>query len=356
MTLALTLSATGASAASPSVRTDAATAITASSAVMNGTVTRARANGTPIYYGFDYSQNANLSGATTVSAGTSSHTGTYSKVLTGLPANATFYYRAFVYANGNSGSKIYSTTTKNFKTLAAPSALIPTDYTNYDNTLNSWWELSPVETSVDKARLELVRKYNGYAMGATQPSKILYLTFNCGWENGYTGKILDVLKENGVPATFFVTGNYLKTAKALVQRMKNDGHIVGNHTAYHTTLPNVDKDTFVSDIIELDGQLRELGITNKYFRPPSGEYSERTLAMTRDLGYKTFFWTSTYHDYDPNDQKGEDFAYSQVVDDLRSGSIIMLHVDSKDNANALDRIIKEAKARGYRFGSLHTIK
>lgn len=182
----------------------------------------------------------------------------------------------------------------------------------------------------------------------------LYLTFDEGYENGYTAKILDVLKENEVPAAFFVTAPYIKNEPELIKRMVKEGHTVGNHTVNHPSMPEVtDIEKLKNEILGLSASFEELtGKKMKFFRPPMGEYSERTLCVTQDLGLTSVFWSFAYKDWDVKNQKGTDYAYSEISDGIHDGAILLLHAVSEDNANALDKVIKDFKEKGYRFKSL----
>lgn len=205
---------------------------------------------------------------------------------------------------------------------------------------------------VGKENKELMEKYNGIYIG-NENKKYIYLTFDEGYEAGYTEKILDVLKENDVKATFFITAHYLNTAEELVKRMVNEGHIVGNHTVNHKTLPEISDKEIEEEVMGLHQAIYEkTGYEMKYIRPPKGEYSERSLDATNKLGYTTVMWTFGYMDYDENKQKGTEYAKKIILDNLHNGEIMLLHGNSKDNANILDEIIKSAKAEGYEFKSL----
>lgn len=205
---------------------------------------------------------------------------------------------------------------------------------------------------VGKENAELMEKYDGIYIG-NEEKKYIYLTFDEGYEAGYTEQILDVLKENDVKATFFITAHYLNTAEDLVKRMIDEGHIVGNHTVNHKSLPDISNEKIKDEVMKLHQAIYEkTGYEMKYIRPPKGEYSERTLAVTKELGYTNVMWTFGYLDYDENVQKGTEYAKKIVLDNLHNGEIMLLHGNSKDNANALDSIIKEAKAEGYEFKSL----
>ena len=201
----------------------------------------------------------------------------------------------------------------------------------------------------------LLEKYDSYYIGKNE--KVLYLTFDEGYENGYTAKILDVLKEKEVPAAFFITAPYLKTEKELVRRMVDEGHIVGNHTVHHPCLVEVmSTDEISKELSGLDESFfSEFGKRMKFFRAPKGEFSERTLAITNDLGYTNVFWSFAYRDWEVNNQKGTDYAYSEIMKGVHNGCILLLHAVSKDNAEVLGRVIDDLKARGYTFLSLENL-
>lgn len=199
----------------------------------------------------------------------------------------------------------------------------------------------------------LLAKYGGFYKGDSK-KKTLYLTFDNGYENGYTEKILDVLKKEKVPATFFVTGHYLQTAPDLVKRMVKEGHIVGNHSWYHpdlTTNSDADirqeLDTVRDRTKELTGQ-KEM----KYVRPPRGILSERTLKVAKDLGYTHVMWSLAFVDWNVNQQKGWEYSYSSIMKQVHPGAVMLLHTVSKDNADALDKVIKDLRKKGYQFKSL----
>jgi len=199
----------------------------------------------------------------------------------------------------------------------------------------------------------LFEKYKAYYIG-DQSQKELYLTFDEGYENGYTKQILDVLKANDVRACFFITGPYLKTETALVKRMVLEGHDVGNHTVNHPSMPSVGDDAELEkELTVLDMEFKELTGTNMHFlRPPKGEFSERTLAIGNNLGYTSVFWSFAYMDWDIHAQKGADYAYDSIMKYMHPGAVILLHAVSKDNADCLDRVIKDLKSQGYVFKSL----
>ncbi|NEU31865.1 delta-lactam-biosynthetic de-N-acetylase [bacterium LRH843] len=201
--------------------------------------------------------------------------------------------------------------------------------------------------------LTMLEKSNSYFIGDTS-KKELYLTFDNGYENGYTEKVLNVLKEKEVPATFFVTGHYLKTAPDLVLRMVKEGHIVGNHSWSHPSLPSIGDGQLTEELNSVKQKFTELtGVKEmNYLRPPRGEFSERSLILSDKLGYTNVFWSMAYKDWEVDKQKGGDYAYNQIMKRIHPGSIMLIHSVSSDNAEALPRVIDDARKQGYVFKSL----
>jgi peptidoglycan-N-acetylmuramic acid deacetylase len=208
---------------------------------------------------------------------------------------------------------------------------------------------------VDPGTPELLKRYKSIYMG-DKSKNIIYLTFDEGYENGFTPKILDVLKENKVKAVFFITGHFLKDNQALVKRMVDEGHEVGNHTMMHKSMPEISDNEIKKDINDLDLAFFELtGKHTKFLRAPKGEYSERTLKISSEMGYYNVFWSFAYDDWLRDKVRGSDYAYNAVVKYLHNGEIILLHAVSSDNAGALDRIIKDARLKGFEFGDLNDL-
>ena len=234
---------------------------------------------------------------------------------------------------------------------------IPVHKTNYDNLSSKpyGWGLKKeknTEPDINTNIRETLSKYNAFYIDPKR-TKSLYLTFDEGYENGYTEKILDILSKTGTPAAFFVTGPYLKKETILVQRMIDEGHIVGNHTVNHPNLAKCSLSKAEQEITELENLYEDLyGKKMTYLRPPEGEYSEQLLALANDMGYKTIFWSFAYKDWDINNQKGAEHAYNSTIPYLHNGAIILLHAVSADNADALESIINTAKELGYTFKSL----
>ncbi len=204
---------------------------------------------------------------------------------------------------------------------------------------------------IPSATIELIEKYGG--IYKSDEEKTLYLTFDEGYENGYTAKILDILKENKVSAAFFVTGPYIEKQRDLVKRMTEEGHIVGNHTVNHPSMPDVPDEKVIEEVKKLSESYYDLtGKKMKFFRPPMGEYSERTLKLTKDAGFTNVFWSFAYCDWEVNNQRGTGYAYNQITEGVHDGAILLLHAVSRDNAEILDKVIKDLKAKGYKFKSL----
>ena len=197
-------------------------------------------------------------------------------------------------------------------------------------------------------------KYGAFAYDNLSSEKVLYLTFDCGYEyENLTGKILDVLKRKQVPATFFCTLDYLKTAPDFVTRMINEGHIVGNHSATHPSFAEISREKMENELETFENYLREnFGYASRYFRFPAGEYTESALQLVQSLGFVSVFWSTAYDDWDTNKIRGKDYAVDKVMSRLHNGAVILLHSVSPDNAEALSEIIDKARGQGYEFRSL----
>lgn len=224
-------------------------------------------------------------------------------------------------------------------------------YSQYNNAKNGWGFTRNKDHQQPTVGWygPAIAKYNGIYVGNPQQKKI-YLTFDEGYENGYTPKILDVLRANNVKAHFFITAAYLKDQPELVKRMVAEGHVVGNHSVNHPSMPEVSTEQAIQEIQGLQEQLDGFVKYDMYlFRPPRGEWSERTLKITEDLGYKTVFWSMAYQDWLVDQQQGWERAYNHVMENIHNGAVILLHAVSSDNAEALDRIIKDLQKQGYVF-------
>ncbi len=211
----------------------------------------------------------------------------------------------------------------------------------------------PHDISVNSQKFFETKGYNAVTYDTKSTEKVLYLTFDCGYENGYTFKVLDTLKEKNVSAAFFCTLDHIKAEPELISRMIKEGHIVGNHSDKHPNFSKISRTRMAQEIETTDNYLRtNFGYTSPFFRFPEGAYSENALDLVGSLGYKSVFWSLAYSDWDTSNQKGKQYAFDTVTARLHPGAIILLHSVSKDNAEALGDIIDYALAQGYVFKPL----
>lgn len=202
----------------------------------------------------------------------------------------------------------------------------------------------------------ILEQHGAIFLGDTK-QKELYLTFDNGYENGYTPRILDVLKEKGVPAIFFVTGHYVKDKPDLVKRMVAEGHLIGNHSWSHPDMSVISSSQISTELSKVKTAVAELTGQQDmvYLRPPRGIFNSRVLAVSKELGYTSVFWSVAYRDWEPNAQKGWRYAYDNVMKQLHPGAVILLHSVSKDNTEALGSIIDSARQQGYTFKPLNQL-
>lgn len=197
-------------------------------------------------------------------------------------------------------------------------------------------------------------KYDAYYVNPKCKKKKIFLIFDCGYENGFTPKILDVLKKQKIVAAFFVTKPFIREGRELVRRMKKEGHIVGNHTVHHKSMPTLSDRDNKQEIIDCAEYCKEAtGYEMDHFiRPPMGEYNEKTLKLTKSMGYKTIFWSMAYVDFDVNKQPGKQYVVEHFKKYTHNGAIPLMHNVSQSNAEALDEVITNLKKEGYQFESL----
>ena len=219
------------------------------------------------------------------------------------------------------------------------------------------WGLSfPTEgkAPIGNASAESLAAYDAYYLGDTG-KKIIYLTFDCGYENGYTETILNALKKHNAPAAFFVVGNMIESAPDIIRRMEADGHIVGNHTFHHPDMSKLsDPAAFQKELNDLASLYQQT--TGKemprYYRPPQGKYNEENLRQAQALGYKSILWSLAYVDWYVDDQPTAQHAYSKLLPRIHDGAIVLLHSTSKTNAEILDDLLTKWEEMGYTFASL----
>lgn len=239
--------------------------------------------------------------------------------------------------------------------IAVPYGLVHSDMAHSAASTN--WGLGFGESGqvpTGNADAAFLRRYNAYYV-ADSAEKIIYLTFDAGYENGYTAAILDALKRQQVPVTFFLVGNYLDTAPALVKRMVAEGHTVGNHTATHPDMSRIaDKAAFRQELQTLEEQYRQVTGQEmpKFYRPPQGKFSESNLQMAQEMGYATFFWSLAYVDWYVDKQPTRDAALQKLTTRIHPGAIVLLHSTSRTNAEILEELIQRWRSMGYTFGTL----
>ena len=207
------------------------------------------------------------------------------------------------------------------------------------------------------ASIDQLRRYDAAYLGNTE-EKVLYLTFDAGYENGCTAKILDVLKQHKVPAAFFLVGNYIEKNADLVRRMVNEGHIVGNHTMHHYDMSKLSEESaFLKELTDLEAVFQEATgkALPKYYRPPRGTYSQENLEMAKQQGYKTVFWSLAYVDWNNDAQPTAEYAFSKLLPRTHNGAVVLLHSTSQTNADILDELLTKWEQMGYRFASMEEL-
>ena len=220
----------------------------------------------------------------------------------------------------------------------------------------SWGLSFPTEgqTPVGNATMEELKAYNVFYADDTD-EKIIYLTFDAGYENGNTSAILDALKKHQVPATFFVVGSFLSSNPELIRRMTDEGHTVANHTYSHPDMSKIStREAFQKELTQVENLYSEITGCEmvKYYRPPQGVYSEENLKMANDMGYRTFFWSLAYVDWYENRQPTKEQAFDKLLKRIHPGAIVLLHSTSSTNAKILDELLTRWEEMGYSFRSL----
>ena len=210
---------------------------------------------------------------------------------------------------------------------------------------------------IGNAGADQLRQFDTVYLGDTS-EKVIYLTFDAGYENGGTAKILDVLQKHQVKAAFFLVGNYIEKNEDLVRRMVKEGHIVGNHTMHHYDMSKLsDKASFTRELTDLETLYKTTTGMDmpKYYRPPQGIYSEENLRMAKELGYKTVFWSLAYVDWNNDAQPSREQAFSKLLPRIHNGAVVLLHSTSQTNAEILDELLTKWKEMGFRFASIEEL-
>lgn len=210
---------------------------------------------------------------------------------------------------------------------------------------------------IGNASADALRAYNAYYVGDTT-KPVIYLTFDAGYESGDTPAILDALKKHNAPACFFVVSNYIETAPELIQRMTDEGHIVGNHTSTHPDMSKIsDQAAFEKELRGVEEQYKTLTGQDlpKFYRPPQGKYSEENLRQAKELGYTTVFWSLAYVDWYADNQPTHQQAFDKLLPRIHNGAILLLHSTSRTNAEILDELLTKYEEMGYSFGSLNDL-
>ena len=210
---------------------------------------------------------------------------------------------------------------------------------------------------VGPANSEQLKQYDAVYLGDAS-KKVIYLTFDAGYENGCTEKILDALKKHNIKAVFFLVGNYIEQNADLVRRMVEEGHIVGNHTMHHPDMSKIsEKAAFEKELTDLEALYKEVTgqEMQKYYRPPQGNYSEDNLKMAKELGYKTVFWSLAYVDWNNDSQPTAEQAYQKLLPRIHNGAVVLLHSTSATNGEIMDELLTKWEQMGYTFGTVEEL-
>lgn len=240
--------------------------------------------------------------------------------------------------------------------LAAMTAILFSQFTHRTIETGAWGLSFRQEHTapLGPASAEELARFNAAYIGNTQ-EKVIYLTFDAGYENGCTEKILDALKAHNAPAAFFLVGNYMEKNADLVRRMVEEGHIVGNHTMHHPDMSKLSTiDAFSKELTDLETLFKEITGKElpKYYRPPQGIYSKDNLLMAKELGYQTVFWSLAYMDWNNDKQPTAEEAYAKLLPRIHDGAVVLLHSTSQTNAAILNDLLTKWEELGYTFGSI----
>lgn len=241
-----------------------------------------------------------------------------------------------------------------------PAALTAAADTAIPASADNWGLSFPHEglTPVGNVSASELAQYDAWYVGDVS-QKVIYLTFDCGYENGNTEAILDALKRHNAPAAFFVVGHMVESAPDIVRRMAAEGHTVGNHTYHHPDMSAIaDRASFQKELDALATLYQETTgqELSRFYRPPQGKYSEKNLKMAQELGYQTVFWSLAYVDWYADDQPTAEQAYAKLLPRIHNGAIVLLHSTSSTNAAILDELLTKWEDMGYRFAPLSELK
>ena len=229
----------------------------------------------------------------------------------------------------------------------------------YDRTAHGWYCMrNGNEQPVLESQFSFIEKYNGYYLDHDPCNKVIYLTFDAGYENGNVARIADTLKAHNATGAFFVLDNFIKTQPELTKRLAEEGNLICNHTASHKNMTKItDIEAFKAELTALEEVYKEYtGLDMpKFYRPPEGCFSEENLAFADELGYKTVFWSLAYADWDNNAQPDPATAKKKLLDNTHNGMVLLLHPTSATNAEILDDLLSTWEAEGYRFGDLNEL-
>lgn len=251
--------------------------------------------------------------------------------------------------NSNTSTTALQTTIPESTTVPTAEAVAGLDSLSTKKVV---WGFGKIENHEQPAEpLGLQNTFKAYgASWLLEDEKKLALTFDEGYENGFTPAILDTLKEKGVKAIFFVTYDFARDNPELIDRMIKEGHTVGNHSYHHYSMDELDIPTAKEEITFLHNYIKEKhNYTMSYFRFPKGEFSEQSLKIAKDLGYKCIFWSYAYEDWDTENQPEENKAFTDICEATHPGEILLLHAVSKTNANILGKVIDDIRQQGFEF-------
>lgn len=229
----------------------------------------------------------------------------------------------------------------------------------YDTTCHGWYCMrNGNERPTLEPQFSFIEKYDSYYLDPDAEDKVIYLTFDAGYENGNVARIADTLKKHNATGAFFVLSNFIKTQPELVKKMAQDGNLICNHTSRHPDMTRIRSiEEFKAELNALEEVYREYtGLEMaKFYRPPEGKFSEENLAFAKELGYKTVFWSLAYADWDNNCQPDPAASKKKLLDNTHNGMILLLHPTSATNAAILDELMTEWEKQGYRFGDLNEL-